>query len=151
MMSGSGISKAEGQRACLTVYYDGSCALCRREIALVSSLAVADLSLLDVSTLGEARAAPDLTANKAMRRFHVRRPDGTLVSGANAFLEMWSLVPRLAFLKRLQRSPRTIWLLDQLYNVLLLVRPWVSRAAARYDRSVEKRKACEKSSGGRAS
>ena len=126
---------AQPSQPCLTIYHDGSCALCQREIALVSKLEAAkDVAFADVSGLTNVEVAPGLSAEVAMKRFHVRRADGTLLSGPSAFIEMWSLAPRLAFLKRMQQSPRTLAALDHVYNVFLIVRPWVSRTLARYDR-----------------
>lgn len=127
-------------KTCLTVYHDGSCPLCQREIALVSKLVAGqNVTFTDVSTLADTEIAAGFSAQDAMGRFHVRRADGTLLAGANAFIEMWSLAPCLAFLKPLQRSPRTLWLLDLLYNSFLVVRPWVSSAGGRYDRWAQNR------------
>ncbi len=123
-----------GLAACLTIYHDGSCALCQREIALVSKLdAAKDVAFADVSGLDDADVAPGLSASAAMKRFHVRRADGTLLSGPAAFIEMWSLAPRLRFLKRLQQSPRTLAALDRVYGGFLVIRPTISRALGRYD------------------
>ncbi len=119
---------------CLTIFHDGSCALCQREIALVSSLEAAKgVIFADVSGLDVTEVAPGLTARDAMKRFHVRRTDGTVLSGAAAFIEMWSLAPRLRFLKPLQNSPAALKLLNGVYRGFLVVRPPLSRALGRYD------------------
>lgn len=126
----------EPQQACLTVYHDGSCPLCQREIALVKSLthegaiAFQDVSMREA---GE-KVAADLTAADAMGRFHVRRADGTLLSGAAAFIAMWSASPRLRFLSVVGRSRTAVAMLDGIYAVFLKLRPPLSRAMRRYDR-----------------
>ena len=72
----------------LTIYFDGSCPLCRREIALYRRLPGADrLQWVDVSAgamLGEG-----LSCEAAMRRFHVRDDSGRLLSGGAAFARLW--------------------------------------------------------------
>lgn len=120
---------------CLTIYHDGSCPLCQREIGLISKLDAAKVvAFADVSGLANIDVAPGLSAENAMRRFHVRRADGTVLSGPAAFIEMWSLAPRLRFLKRLQSRPRTLAVLDYVYSGFLVVRPVLSRALGQYDR-----------------
>lgn len=123
------------QAACsLTVFHDGSCALCQREIALAHRLTDgANIAFVDVSATPGTVVAPGLTANAAMRRFHVRRADGTLVSGARAFIELWSQSPRLAWLRKLGDWPSVIRALDVLYSGLLVIRPPLSRLVRRID------------------
>jgi predicted DCC family thiol-disulfide oxidoreductase YuxK len=127
-------ARAAGVQACLTVFHDGSCPLCQREIALAKSLTGGvGVAFRDVSALAGGEVAPGLTAHDAMKRFHMQRADGTLISGAAAFLEMWSASPRLRFMKTIQNSPRAVAALDRLYGAFLVVRPWLSRGLGRYD------------------
>lgn len=76
----------------LTIYYDGSCPLCRREIAFYRRLPGAErLDWMDVSAgapLGEG-----LSCDAAMRRFHVRESGGRLLSGGAAFARLWRALP----------------------------------------------------------
>ena len=72
----------------LTVYFDGSCPLCRREIAFYRRLRGAErLQWLDVSA--GAPLGQDLSCEAAMRRFHVRDAQGRLLSGGAAFARLW--------------------------------------------------------------
>lgn len=122
--------------ACMTVYHDGSCPLCQREISLIQSLTSGQQVVFsDVSQIPpDARVAVDLTAADAMRRFHVRRADGSLVSGAAAFIEMWSMSPRVRLLAKLGSVPVAVRMLDAVYVAFLRVRPPLSAALTRYDR-----------------
>ena len=93
----------------LTVLYDGACPLCRREIALYRGVrGDVPLCFADVSdeTVG---LPPSLTRDTALARFHVRRADGQIVSGAQAFLALWSVLPGWRWLARIGRIPGVAW------------------------------------------
>ena len=93
-------------RDTITIYHDGSCPLCRAEIAHYRRQAGADrLAFVDASASGDDLGA-DLSAGQAMRRFHVRLPDGTLRSGAAAFVAVWSTPASLAMGGRRGSDPR---------------------------------------------
>lgn len=119
----------------LTVYFDGSCPLCRREIRFLRARTPeGDTRWCDVSACDGEAVAPDLTTQAAMQRFHVRRGDGTLISGAAAFAEMWARSPRFAWLGRLAKFPPLRIALDAAYTMFLKVRPLLQRLAGGADR-----------------
>lgn len=124
----SASAKIEDQR--LTVYYDGSCPLCTAEIGHYASRSGGQrLNFVDVSQAG-SRIGPDLSAETAMSRFHVRRPDGRLASGASAFMEIWNTLPGWRWAARMCRLPGVLALLECAYRVFLPLRPALSRLAA---------------------
>lgn len=111
----------------LTVYYDGACPLCRREIALYERLDTHDaVAWCDASSDGEALARAGLTQEGALRRLHVRRPDGRVVAGAAAFVEIWRSVPGFGWLARVARLPGMGWVMERAYDGFLRVRPWLT-------------------------
>ena len=113
----------------LIVYFDGSCPLCTAEIDHYAGQAGADrLNFVDVS--GEAaNPGADLTPRDAMRRFHVRKPDGTLLSGARAFAAIWSVLPAWRWAARIAGLPGMPTALEILYRAFLPVRPLLSKLA----------------------
>ena len=114
----------------LTVYFDGSCPLCRREIALYRRLPQAPLiEWVDVSA--GAELAPGLTCAAAMARFHVRDPEGRLFSGAAAFSKMWRVFPGWRWLGWLSAWPPLSWLFEGAYRVFLPLRPALQKAVRR--------------------
>lgn len=80
------------------------------------------LCWIDVGHCSPAELGAGLTRDAALARMHVRRPDGTLVSGAEAFTTLWRALPRWAWLGRLLGTPATLWLLEAGYRVFLVVR-----------------------------
>jgi predicted DCC family thiol-disulfide oxidoreductase YuxK len=114
-----------------TVYYDGSCPLCTAEIKHYRSLEGSGaLRFVDVSRDG-AELGPGLPAKAAMGRFHVRRRDGALLSGARAFVEIWRALPGWRWAARIADLPGVTRLLEIGYRLFLPIRPWLSRAATR--------------------
>lgn len=108
--------------AAAEVFFDGACPLCRAEIETYRRMdGMERLVWRDVAD--DAFEAPDLDRTAALARFHARRADGRVVSGAAAFLAVWRASPRLAPLARAldRRGPRD--LLELGYRVFLRVRP----------------------------
>lgn len=129
------MTATEPSPACLTVYHDGSCPLCRREIALARKVTEeTGVAFVDVSSARSGDVAPGLSPSAAMRRFHVRCANGELLSGAAAFLELWSRAPRLAWLVKVARRPLLVRALDRIYGFLLVIRPAVSAVVRRIER-----------------
>lgn len=109
----------------LTVWYDGGCPLCTREIALMQRLdRRAKLRFVDVSD--EAGMCP-LDRADLLARFHVSDAQGRFYSGAAAFAAMWRAIPLLRPLGLLALLPGMTWCLERLYRAFLRVRPKLQR------------------------
>lgn len=118
----------------LTVYYDGSCPLCSREIAFYRRSAAADrLDWIDVSRAAEL--GPGLDCRAALQRFHVRDPQGQLHHGAAGFARMWQELPGWRWLGRLCALPPLSWLAEAAYRLFLPLRPTLQRWLARRART----------------
>lgn len=115
----------------LTVYFDGACPVCSREMALYRRQPGADAcAWVDASACAEADLGPGLTRAAALARFHVRRADGELVAGTRGFAALWRALPRTAWLGRLATLGPMPMLLDLGYRVFLSLRPlWRPRVA----------------------
>lgn len=112
-----------------TVYFDGSCPLCTFEISHYASQKGGDrLSFVDVTRKGSDLGS-DLSAEAAMGRFHVRLADGRLLSGARAFVAIWSTLPGWRWAARLARLPGVTLMLEGAYRVFLPIRPVMSKLA----------------------
>ena len=82
--------------------------------------------------------APGLSRADAMRRFHLRTPDGTIVSGGAAFAELWAALPAFSWAGRLGRLPGIRWLLEGAYRVFLPVRPVLQKILRRRTQRVRR-------------
>jgi predicted DCC family thiol-disulfide oxidoreductase YuxK len=112
----------------LTVLFDGSCPLCRREIALYQSLTpLQTVSWLDVSKDNAGLTQTDQA--RYMARFHVQLEDGLQISGAAAFVELWLVMPGWRWLGRVGRIPGVTPVLELAYRGFLHLRPYLQRWA----------------------
>ena len=109
--------------ALLTVYYDGACPACSREIGFYQRLRGTDrirwvnLAQCDDSELGEG-----LSRAAAFARLHARRPDGQLISGARAFAALWQTLPALSLAGRIAGLPGIAHGLEWGYGRFLRIR-----------------------------
>ena len=110
-----------------TIYFDGSCPLCSAEIEHYASRDGGDqFTFVDVSGK-DADLGTGLSCGDAMRRFHVRLPDGKLLSGAGAFVAVWAALPGWAWAARVAKIPGVMPVLEVAYRAFLPVRPALSR------------------------
>jgi predicted DCC family thiol-disulfide oxidoreductase YuxK len=117
----------------VTVLYDGACPLCRREIGLYRGLQpTTPVCFADISD-ASLPLPPDTTREQLMARFHVRGADGQLLSGAQAFLALWAVLPGWRWLARAGRVPGVAWIMERAYRLVLRARPTLQRWAARFD------------------
>jgi predicted DCC family thiol-disulfide oxidoreductase YuxK len=117
----------------VTVWYDGQCPLCRREIALMRRLdRRRRIRFLDVAAQEPASCPTDRQA--LLARFHASE-NGVLLSGAAAFAAMWRAIPLLRPLGLLARSRAVLAALEWAYGAFLKVRPRLQRTLARWERA----------------
>ena len=119
----------------LTVLYDGACPLCRREVGVYRGLTpLRPLRWCDVS---EANSPLPTGGSRAdyLARFHVQQADGTLLSGARAFVALWATLPGWRWLARIAALPGVTGLMDIAYRGFLRVRPAMQRVALALERN----------------
>ncbi|MDX1411541.1 MAG: DUF393 domain-containing protein [Nitrospirales bacterium] len=89
----------------LTVYFDGECPICRREIDLMKMANRKEhLAFIDFSTSSYHPAEHGLNRCDLERVIHARWADGTLITGVEVFREMWDAIG-LRLLARFSRRP----------------------------------------------
>ncbi len=109
--------------ATCTVYFDGACPLCRREIAHYQSQeGAASIAWIDAASCDAAMLGADLGREAALARLHVRLADGSLVSGASAFAAMWTSLPAYRWLASIASRRLVMKVLEGAYSGFLRLR-----------------------------
>lgn len=119
----------------LTVMFDGACPLCRREVGVYRDLKpLKPIAWMDVS---DEETTLDPCGGKKrsdyLARFHVRRADGTLLSGAAAFVALWLTLPGWRWLGRFGSLPGVTPVLEVCYTGFLRIRPAMQRGVRLFD------------------
>lgn len=108
----------------VTVWYDGDCPLCRREIALMQRLdRRRAISFVDIAS---DDASCPIDRAELLARFHARE-NGVLLSGAAAFAAMWRAIPALRPIGLMARNRTILALLERAYLAFLRIRPALQR------------------------
>ena len=113
----------------LTVWYDGACPLCIREIALMRRLDKRGaINFVDVAP---PEAACPIDRTLLLARFHAQAVNQPIVSGAAAFAAMWRVIPMLRPLGLIAQNKLVLAILERAYTLFLKVRPKLQRLVAR--------------------
>ncbi|MEM1381166.1 MAG: DUF393 domain-containing protein [Pseudomonadota bacterium] len=118
----------------VTVFYDGACPLCVREIALLRRLDRRDRLAFENVADPDAPISCAVDRQALLARFHARLPNGDIVDGARAFTEAYARLPGLGFVGALGRFAPTRGALNALYAVFLRLRPSLQGLARWADR-----------------
>jgi predicted DCC family thiol-disulfide oxidoreductase YuxK len=113
----------------VTVWYDGACPLCEREIALFRRLdRKGRISFIDVSS---PETSCPIDRSTLLERFHASENGQPLVSGAAAFAAMWRAIPWLRPIGEMARHPIILAGIEAIYRQFLKVRPRLQSVARR--------------------
>ena len=116
----------------LTVYYDGACPVCSREIAHYrQQLGAQACQWVDAAHCAPDVLGADLPRAQALGRFHVRLADGRLVDGAAGFGTLWQVMPGWRWLGRLVQWGPVRPVAALAYAIFLRVRPLWRRPPTR--------------------
>lgn len=118
---------SDADAAGVTVWFDGACPLCLREIALMRRLdRRGAIAFIDVSS---PDSACPIDRRELLARFHARE-NGVMLSGAAAFAAMWRAIPVLKPLGWVARNRNVLKGLEWLYLRFLVLRPRLQKMLA---------------------
>ncbi len=110
----------------LTVFFDGACPICAREISLMRRLdRHGRLAFCDFSSPGYDAAATGLAVADLSAVIHARWADGTVITSVNVFRGMWDAVG-LGGLVWLSRLPLVEPILQRGYAWFARNRLWLT-------------------------
>ncbi|MEM1401489.1 MAG: DUF393 domain-containing protein [Pseudomonadota bacterium] len=121
-----------------TVFYNGSCPVCRTEIEHYRDIDAAQgeaIEFRDINADQGLLEAIGLDRETASRRLYVQGADGALLAGIPAFALIWEKLPRYRWLAKLSRLPVLRTVLPWLYEpVAFVIYRWDQRRRARLAR-----------------
>ncbi|WP_299197891.1 DUF393 domain-containing protein [uncultured Amphritea sp.] len=101
-----------------TVFYDGGCSLCHREISHYQRIDTQQcIHWVDFTHAPESLLEYGITYGNAMQQLHAVNPAGEVVLGVDSFLLIWSHLQRYRFLVTLIETLRLKKPLNFIYNV----------------------------------
>ncbi len=126
----------------VSLFWDGACPLCRREIQYYKWLDTEKrVDWVDIQTQPERLAVHGVPLEVALARIHGTDRRGTLVQGVPAFLAVWEVLPYWNVLPPIVRTfPFAMPLVDAAYSWWAKRRPGISNRV----RALEEGSACRK-------
>lgn len=94
------------QHELITVYYDGKCGMCAKEIRYYKKIApnnIFDWQDITVSTQSLKQSGVSLT--EGLKYLHVKNTEGKLLIGVDAFICIWQQLPYWRYLAYLVKLP----------------------------------------------
>jgi predicted DCC family thiol-disulfide oxidoreductase YuxK len=109
---------------CLTVYFDGSCPICSKEISLYKKQkGASEIYWIDASKASLEHLPANITRSTLLKRFHVADSEGNFFVGGNAFLKLWENLTYFRILSKILSIPPLAWIVNTVYDKFLIYRP----------------------------
>ena len=101
----------------ITVFYDGKCGLCRREIEHYKRIAPQGIfEWVDITITPEPFTSLGFLVNDGLRALHVRDAAQNIHIGVGAFIVIWQQIPRWRVLALLMNLPLIKPLANTIYG-----------------------------------
>jgi predicted DCC family thiol-disulfide oxidoreductase YuxK len=115
-------------RPVLTLFYDGLCPLCSREVAYFRRRLAgdADIRFLDITEAGFDARSHGLDPQTVQRWMHVKVGEEIRV-GLDAFVAVWQRTPGFGWLARLAGLRGIRGVMAAGYRLFAILRPWLPR------------------------
>lgn len=102
----------------ITVFYDGQCGLCRREIAHYQKIApVGVFEWVDITKDSSSFEALGFSVSDGLKELHVRDYQGVIHKGVDSFIVIWRALKWWRVLAVLVSLPVVLPLARKLYTI----------------------------------
>lgn len=129
--------------AALTIFYDGLCPLCAREIEHYRKKKGSEkLKFMDITDPSFKAQEFGLDPKLVHQVMHVRKKDGTIATKVDAFIAIWQELPAYKLLARVADLRAVRPFLEIGYSGFARVRPYLPRLKTRPNQAHE---SCEQS------
>ena len=121
----------------ITIYFDGLCQLCSREINHYRKQHGSDnIKFTDITDTSFDAKSEGLDPVQVHKVMHVKNSDGRLRTGVDAFVAIWEVLPNYNWLAKLAKNSFLRPVLNIGYDGFAAIRPYLPR---------KKNKDCEQS------
>jgi predicted DCC family thiol-disulfide oxidoreductase YuxK len=115
----------------LTVYYDGLCQLCSREIDhYKKQQGSQNIQFVDITLADFDASKENLDPIKVHKIMHVKLSDGTVKTKVDAFIEIWKWLPKYQFAVKTSQYFFVRPILNIGYDVFAKIRPYLPKKKA---------------------
>jgi predicted DCC family thiol-disulfide oxidoreductase YuxK len=115
----------------ISVFYDGLCIICSREIDHYRKSRGADrVNFVDICNPSFDPVANGLDPFAVHKVMHVRRVDGTLATEVDAFIEIWKTLPGYRWLASIASVSMVRFFMNIGYQAFVKIRPFLPRRSA---------------------
>jgi len=112
----------------LSIYFDGLCPLCSREISHYRKQQGSDqIRFVDITSTEFNPVEEGIDPVKVHKVLHVRTAAGELKTGVDSFIAIWEHLPSYHWLARLARTAPVKLLLTLGYQGFVVLRPLLPR------------------------
>ena len=112
----------------LNVYYDGLCMLCSREIEHYKKQKGSDAFIFtDITSQDFDPSKEGVDPTLVHKIMHVKKSNGELRTGVDAFIEIWEHLPRYRKIAALAKKSPLKKALELGYQFFAVVRPYLPR------------------------
>jgi predicted DCC family thiol-disulfide oxidoreductase YuxK len=116
------------QNANISIFFDGLCPLCSREIDHYRKQSGSEnLNFVDITNSAFSAESEGLDPHEVHKVMHIKRANGEVQTGVDAFIAIWDMLPRYKWLSRNAKQPIVRPFLDIGYHAFALIRPYLPR------------------------
>lgn len=112
----------------LSVYYDGLCRLCSKEIDHYKKQEGANhIKFIDITSTNFEPSKENVDPVSVHKIMHVKLKDGSIVTKVDAFIEIWKVLPKFNKMAQLAKFPLLKAPLNIGYEIFAMIRPYLPR------------------------